>query len=245
MENKFIVVTTLYNNKKWIRKCIQSVLNQSYKNFRFIIVDDYSNDGSREILCDYNDPKIKILLKNYHTGSSLSNIVAGICASGATDRDIIVSLDGDDWLAHDDVLSKLNEVYQDENIWLTYGQYKPASGAYENYCKPVDNIKEYRQKGYWVTSHPKTFKKKLFDKIVLNNLIDEEGEFYKYVSDAALMYPMLEMCGSDKHYKFIPDILYVYNDLNSENDMKVHSNAQIDAANKLRELNSYYPLENL
>ena len=41
---------TVYNSEKYVSKSIQSILNQTYKNFEFIIVDDFSNDKTRKIL---------------------------------------------------------------------------------------------------------------------------------------------------------------------------------------------------
>ena len=48
-----------YNHSKYLKECIDSVLNQTYKNFEFIIVDDCSTDASKEIILSYKDKRIK------------------------------------------------------------------------------------------------------------------------------------------------------------------------------------------
>ena len=44
------VITPVYNAEKYIKKTIDSILNQSYKNIEIILVDDCSNDASQEII---------------------------------------------------------------------------------------------------------------------------------------------------------------------------------------------------
>ena len=44
------VIIPNYNNEKYIEKCIESVVKQSYENIDVIVVDDYSTDNSREII---------------------------------------------------------------------------------------------------------------------------------------------------------------------------------------------------
>ena len=72
------------------------------------------------------ESKIKTLpdLKNKRI-----NIYTMIQDMDASDDDVIVSLDGDDWLANDYVLKKLNEVYEREDCWLTYGSYIEYPGG--------------------------------------------------------------------------------------------------------------------
>jgi glycosyltransferase involved in cell wall biosynthesis len=60
------VVMSVYNGEKHLRESINSILNQSYKDFEFIIINDGSNDGSLEILLEYQarDPRITIVNQN-------------------------------------------------------------------------------------------------------------------------------------------------------------------------------------
>ena len=48
--NKISVLMTVYNCEDYVRYAIDSILNQTYQNFEFIIVDDCSNDNSKKII---------------------------------------------------------------------------------------------------------------------------------------------------------------------------------------------------
>lgn len=239
--NKFIVIVPVYNAEKYIEKCLFSILCQNYNNYELVVIDDNSTDNTYKIINDVhaNHGYNFVVCKNhYRVGSALANIVKGIELFSHNREDIIVTIDGDDFLYNDKVLSYLNDIYQDKNIYMTYGQYTPLSGLYGKYCSKIDNIREYRKSGLWYASHLRTFKNKLWYKINDADLKDENNRYYKVAGDAAYIYPMLEMCG-DKHHKFIDEILYIYNDLSPMNDMKANMEEQIRTAESIRNKDIY------
>lgn len=60
---KVSVVMSVYNAEKYLREAIESILNQTFKDFEFIIIDDASTDNSLKIIESYKDPRI-VMLKN-------------------------------------------------------------------------------------------------------------------------------------------------------------------------------------
>lgn len=62
----------VYNGEKYIKEAIQSILNQSIKNFEFIIIDDGSTDRSLEIIRSFQDPRIIILINDKNRGLAAS-----------------------------------------------------------------------------------------------------------------------------------------------------------------------------
>jgi len=211
--NKFIVVVTVYNAVEFTKKCLNSILEQTYRNFELIVVDDCSLDGTSDVIIDLWDNNFKYYRNRERLGSGVGNIAKAIRLYPGNNEDIIVTVDGDDWLYSDDVLEYLNKVYQDPDIWLTYGQFTSLSRKLENFCKPLSSIINYRRHGIWVTSHLKTFKRNLWNRIDNRDLRDRRGNYYTSFEDTSYMFPMIEMAGL-KRIRFIDKILYVYNDKN-------------------------------
>lgn len=248
MSNHFKIIVPFYNVEKWIKVCIRSVQAQDYQNFQCILVDDISTDKSAEIARqEISGDDRFILVVNKEKAYALKNIYDAIKLSNANDEDIIVTLDGDDWLANRNVLSTLNKVYNEKDCWITYGSYAEyPGGSRGKFAKQipahVTNNCSYRQ-SEWCSSHLRTFKRHLWSKIKKQDLLDSEGNFYRMAWDLAFMFPMLEMAG--KKSKYISDILYIYNLGNPLNDHKVDNGLQrrlerqIRAGDIYRKLNDF------
>ena len=93
-EKKVSVILPNYNNGHYIEKAIKSVLNQTYKNLELIIIDDASNDNSREIINKYSsDERVKIILQNINRHVAYSVNLGFQKADG----EYIARIDSDDW----------------------------------------------------------------------------------------------------------------------------------------------------
>lgn len=229
-DRKFVIVIPSYKNSKWCDKNIISALNQDYDKYRIIFTDDCSPDDTFEKVSNIvnaspKQDKVK-LIKNFKRLGAFENLYNMI--TSCDDDEIILTLDGDDWLAHPDVLSKLNEVYRKEDVWMTYGQYKNHPDGQTGISEQIpgsvidsNSFRSYR----WCASHLRTFYAWLFKRIELEDL-KYKGEFMKSAWDLTMIIPMLEMSG--KRSRFISDILYIYNLENPINDHKVDRKLQAD-----------------
>ena len=98
--NKILVsiIIPIYNSEIFLDKCIQSVINQSYKNIEIILVNDGSIDSSKEICDNYSsiDNRIKVIHKI--NGGLVSSRKVGLKASTGK---YILYIDGDDWIELD------------------------------------------------------------------------------------------------------------------------------------------------
>ena len=66
------VLMSVYNGEQYLRKAIDSILGQTFSDFEFIIVNDASTDGSYDILCSYQDPRIRIVVNDENIGLTRS-----------------------------------------------------------------------------------------------------------------------------------------------------------------------------
>lgn len=66
------VVMSVYNGEKYLRESIESILNQTYRNFEFIIINDGSTDSTREIVLSYDDPRICLIDNKENIGLTKS-----------------------------------------------------------------------------------------------------------------------------------------------------------------------------
>lgn len=66
MEKDLIsIIVPMYNAAQFIKKCITSILNQTYKNFELLIINDGSTDNSLEICNKFKDQRIKIINQEF------------------------------------------------------------------------------------------------------------------------------------------------------------------------------------
>jgi len=236
-QNFFSIICCGYNSVEWIDNCILSILGQSYQNFEIICVDANTNDGTFEKLTQYAaqyPDKIK-LFKNEGRKYQVENTLFGTQQS--KENSICVTVDFDDWLKDNTVLEYLNEVYQNPEIWMTYGcyehnPYQSVSHLYHDYPIEVKINGSFKQYPRWLSSHLRTYKRELFLKIPHDNLVDSNGNYYDMAGDTVFMYPMLEM--ARERTKFISKIMYVYNRVNPLSEDKLNVVRQENTANEVR-----------
>lgn len=221
MQVVFKVVIPSFNSARWIERTADSILSQSYPPTAVCIVDDASTDLHHTDL-------VQRLCKRHgwcahrrtENGGPLASLVAGVGQLECGPEDVIVVVDGDDWLAHPDVLAHVAQVYREGGVDITFGQYVHyPSGRIGHCCAPPSEViadRSWRQ-GPMYFSHLRTFRYKLFAAIRDGDLRAPDGSYLRAAADWATMVPMLEMAGD--RFRFIEEVLYVYN---TENPMQLH-----------------------
>ncbi len=243
-EKSFVIVTASYNNKSWYKWNLDSILNQNYNNYRVIYIDDCSKDQTGRLVMEYaksinKADKIQVIINSEQKGA-LANLYSAI--HSCKPDEIVVLADGDDALAHDDVLKYLNAVYQDSNVWFTYGQFEWYPARMPGFASQLptwvieqNSVRNYR----WVTTHLRSFYAGLFHKINKEDLM-YEGRFCAMAWDLAIMYPMIEMAAF--HTKFIDQVLIKYNSETNLNDNKVNADLQNRIDLYIRKQPPYSPI---
>ena len=251
----YCFVTPVYNAQPWIAKSIRSMQSQKFADFRAVIMDANSTDGTvAAAMAQIGEDSRFELCESGSRACPLENTVNGIKRVSQNPEDIIVIVDGDDWLKHDRVLNQLEEVYASGDVWLTYGSHqdfkntwkhqlglKVKRGIAREYPQCVQTARLFRYHRF-LASHLRTYKRFLWDAIDDRDLRQENGEYYSASGDFAAMIPMLEMAGAER-IRYIKELLYVYNCSNPGSMHKEKKSHEAQTLNHIRVVRSdCYPL---
>jgi glycosyltransferase involved in cell wall biosynthesis len=244
MKHVFKVVITSYNCARWLPWALDSIASQKYPR-QVCVVDDASTDPEQwTIISRYCEKYGWRSVRNEKNRGALYSRVVGIDALECGDDDIIVNVDGDDWLSRDDALDIVARAYDKGDILLTYGSYMTYPDGERGVCRPtprgVVQKNAYRQHR-WVFSHLKTFRYILWKNISREDFARDGGEYYREATDMAFMYPMLEMSGG--RFQFIKDVLYVYNRASENSIDRLRRGVQVGTETKIRSRKPYSPLD--
>ena len=127
-KTQFVIIASGKNNQDWMDRHLKSVLVQNYKNYLYFYLNDNGTDDTINI---YNklvkkDDRFNIInnIDEEKTADFNTKIRLELFKnSNFSDEAVFVHLDGDDWFFSTDVLEYLNDVYKEEDVWLTYGNF--------------------------------------------------------------------------------------------------------------------------
>lgn len=173
------VIVPVYNVEKYIINCIESIINQDYKDFELILVNDGSTDNSEKIIKDYlKDKNINWQLINKENGGQSSARNAGLKASKG---DYISFIDSDDVISKDFLSTLLNNLTDD--VDFSFCNYEFV----KKQIPPVDNndkikvyekeelLKDFLKRTVYFVLPSMLFKKAFLDK---NGLYLNENTFF-------------------------------------------------------------------
>lgn len=171
------IIIPVYNTEKYIRRCIDSVIAQSYSDWELILVDDGSTDGSGEICDEYaeKDERIRVFHKANGGVSSARNV-----GLDNANGEWVSFVDSDDWVENSylsnyvDVISKdvqlvVQGIILDKNISVVVDLPKLSGIDRKNLVTLLENTNDVNN-GYIVH---KAFKTKIID--------DRDIRFNEYI----------------------------------------------------------------
>lgn len=246
LHSKLVVIIPSYNNERWYQRNLASVFLQDYDHYRVIYIDDCSTDNTYPLVEEYikahKQQDRVILIHNETRCGAMANWYYAI--HSCHDDEIIVSLDGDDWFAHPDVLKRIAQEYEDKDTWMTYGSFAsyPEGEVGFAHQVPASVVREGSYRRFrFITTHVRTFYAWLFKRVHREDLLCEDGSFFSMVCDQAMMFPMLEMARAHAH--FIAEILYIYNRNNPLNDEKIDRKLSNECERRIRNKKPYEALK--
>ena len=219
---KFVVIIPSYNNdhgdiegKTFLQKCIESVLNQTYKNFEIIIVDDMSTDTSVETIekyCNRYEGKIKLIKnirKRYNGGSRNVGIEY---AMNNLDFDYFAMLDSDDFFVDENVLQKINDNLWDCELMLLGCEMIFPDGTTQTKINEYDNYKDFFicDNKTWCTAWCRVIRK---DKIVYfpeSCIMEDRSWSYEQADNICF-----------ENIRNLKQPLYIWNRMNTTNSVSI------------------------
>jgi glycosyltransferase involved in cell wall biosynthesis len=204
------VIVPVYNIEKYIRRCVESVVKQSYKNLEIILINDCSTDGSPE-LCDKlatKDNRIKVIHQPENQGLSVSRNTGVEHSTG----EIIAFIDGDDYVV-EDYIARLYGLMKEHNADITItafiNEYEETGKRKQIRKQPLYTIvlekqeimEAYLYQRHFITSAwAKIFKKSIIDGLPFppGKINEDVGVFYRYIDRANRVV-----------YRSSPDYIYI------------------------------------
>lgn len=181
------IVVPIYNTEEYLRKCINSIINQTFKNIEVVLVNDGSTDSCGKICEEYaaRDNRIKVIHKENAGVSAARNSGIEICTG-----EYIGFVDSDDWIEKDmfEILyDTVNRNNSDISICNIYDDKRIDIEPYEVYTYDKDNfcIEMFTGNSFEGYLCNKLFKAELFEFVRL----DEE---IGIIEDLLLIYNILK-----------------------------------------------------
>lgn len=218
---KFAIIVPNYNNahgdyngKTFLQNCIESILNQTYKDFHLIVVDDCSTDDSVKLIKQYNDKRIHLIQnkrKKYNGGSRNVGIDYAL---DNLDFDYFCFLDSDDWWKHNQVLEHINNRLYGHDMLILGAEMLFANGVQHKTFNEYKNYEDFfiseGLKTIWCTAWCRVIKKNKIVYFCEDTMMEDRVWSYKQADnvDFEKVINMKEIC-------------YVWNRMNTTNSVSI------------------------
>lgn len=202
---RYTIIATGYNCEDYADECIQSVINQTFKDWELFVYDDASTDDTYNIALSYANENIHVIRSKTNKGGLKGRYeIIQEKAKG----DIICLIGLDDYLKTN-ALEVLERYYTDE-VQMTWGSWEDQEGkkrCAENYLDEVWENKSFRTSA-WKATSLNTFRLSLIKQVDKEYLL-RDGKFMTNCTDLAYSFPCLEMI--EKHQaRVVKEHIYVY-----------------------------------
>lgn len=129
----FVLIVYACNQADWCEKSLKSIFEQEYENYRVVLIDDASSDETfnrlRNFLVENNQEHRAILIRNEQREGFAKSLYRAV--GNCRNREIAFPIDAKNWLSDPSVLTRLNQAYQNPDVWAVQGQ----AVAYPSYEK--------------------------------------------------------------------------------------------------------------
>ncbi|MCE9575754.1 MAG: glycosyltransferase [Deltaproteobacteria bacterium] len=187
-----------------VRRCLDSVTSQSFADWGLVVVDDASTDGTADVLARElrRIGERATLIRRHRSLGQLANVILAVRHLIARPDAVVALLDLDDALIGRDALELVMRAYASGGD-VTVGSMLRSDKAV-TYAVDFEAPRERRGGNVW--QHLRTFRRSLFDRIEVEDLLDGDAPF-AIASDWAMMLPIVEMASRPVH---LPQPIYFH-----------------------------------
>ena len=215
------VIVNVYNCEKYLKKCIDSIINQTYKDLEILIINDGSTDNTSKMLKKYKDNRIRIINQD-NMGITLARNVGLDNATG----EYIYFVDGDDYIKEDTIeyLYNLCIKYNKKMAFCNYFKFNDYDFKYENKKEKIEilSCKDMLKR----IVIPKNMEPVMWNKLVKRELYDNLRFEDRIINDMAFTYKLVMKTDSIIYSNQIK--YYYYNNIESISRKKASTERLID-----------------
>ena len=195
----FKIIVNCGRCEAFIGECLASLRRQTFADWEAFVTVDRRGDATFERALEAREGDERIVVtRNRRRLYPMRNLCLAVERSRAAPDDVIVILDGDDWLIDDRALEIIDATYRETGCWLTYGSWISDRQDRPQLLPPYpDDTADFRS-AEWLGTAVRTWKKWLFDLIDPADFRDGEGRWLRITEDLACMFPMLEMATTSR-----------------------------------------------
>lgn len=194
------VIIPIYNSEKNIKKCLESIINQTYTNLEIILIDDGSTDNSIEVCQEYKDDRIKVYKEKNSGPSTARNLGLKQC-----NGNYIVFVDSDDYIEKNMIEIMLKKIKSDDYDICICGYYLVSNSLKKKITITINNNKNFKEIVFDYKNNVygylwnKMFKKNSIEKKFREDISIREDELF-----------LLDNSNYIKKFTFVKEPLYNY-----------------------------------
>lgn len=213
IDNKhFVIVIQSLSNQDDVLATLHSIADQDYGDYEVKIITNDFSDTNSKCMQEFAKTSLQEVRVDFRNMGSANGVIKEYydTVHSCLDSDVIVQVNGGDWFAHESVLTKLNEVYANQEVWLTYSQFL----SYPSLKKEGDRInpkklqaKKKIHNGAWIEAPFKTYYASLFKEINIERTLLQEY-MLSIEKLKVFLRPLVEL--GNRHVLFIPEVLIIH-----------------------------------
>ncbi len=205
MNSKISIIIPVYNVEKYLNRCIESIVNQTYKNIEIILINDGSTDNSQKILNEYKKYKNIFVYKKNNGGLSSARNYGLKYVTG----DYIMFVDSDDWIDINCIENLVSYLCTNKNIDIIEFGYRNVNDAgiinqhkFDN--KQIDDNNNILYEYFYGNTIVDMVCNKIYKATLFDNLMFVEGKIHEdYMITPKLLY-------KSNNISIISDVYYNY-----------------------------------